>query len=448
MKQLALSTIKQLSMLLFLAASGAGASACTKSDDAEIKSSQTHWLSRCETNEDCGGLDCLCGVCTQSCDSAAACDDLSAEASCGSSAAISACGEDSPAKICLASCDTKDDCGDGASCVSGACAPSPAPGGPGGGDDTPPPDDAPDPVDDTPAGPPGVQCADYPSCDADNPCEKGDCMSLVGCDSAICIDATEACEQSCPDPKTCRILESYPSQLACEGRVDAVGGGETDAGMSEVPAGVQCADYPTCSVDGAPCAEGTTCISIDGCSSAICIAPQEACDLSCYTPEPCGLSKSFPAQLACGKTVPGVAPGACVADGKEGCSAGGACCDGLQCCEGIPYPADGRCQTECLAKSDRDGKHNIQSVDPDRVLERVSSLPMSTWSYNEEPGVRHMGPMAQDFRAAFELGKDERTIFPVDAAGVALTAIQALNRRVEALEQENAKLRALVLERK
>lgn len=66
---------------------------------------------------------------------------------------------------------------------------------------------------------------------------------------------------------------------------------------------------------------------------------------------------------------------------------------------------------------------------------------------SEPDGVRHLGPMAQDFRATFGLGDDDRTYFAVDAQGVALAAIQALDRRVveqqkriEALERENARL--------
>ena len=46
--------------------------------------------------------------------------------------------------------------------------------------------------------------------------------------------------------------------------------------------------------------------------------------------------------------------------------------------------------------------------------------------------------MAQDFRAAFGLGESERTITTVDADGVALAAIQGLNRKVE---EENQALR-------
>jgi hypothetical protein len=48
--------------------------------------------------------------------------------------------------------------------------------------------------------------------------------------------------------------------------------------------------------------------------------------------------------------------------------------------------------------------------------------------------------MAQDFRATFGLGDDDRTYFAVDAQGVALAAIQALHAEVQRLGEQNAAL--------
>ncbi|HZS33217.1 MAG TPA: tail fiber domain-containing protein [Methylomirabilota bacterium] len=99
-------------------------------------------------------------------------------------------------------------------------------------------------------------------------------------------------------------------------------------------------------------------------------------------------------------------------------------------------------------RSDRHAKEGFAPVDPAAVLARVAALPIETWSYKGEP-VRHLGPMAQDFAAAFGLGADDRHIHTLDAAGVALAAIQGLQRqlqaqaaRVAALEGECAALRA------
>ncbi len=94
--------------------------------------------------------------------------------------------------------------------------------------------------------------------------------------------------------------------------------------------------------------------------------------------------------------------------------------------------------------SDRHAKTAFAPVDPLDVLARVLELPLSEWSYRATAGEntadeRHLGPMAQDFHAAFGLGGDDRTIATVDADGVALAAIQGLNAKLEA---ENAALRA------
>ena len=77
------------------------------------------------------------------------------------------------------------------------------------------------------------------------------------------------------------------------------------------------------------------------------------------------------------------------------------------------------------------------SPSTDDILERVAALPISTWSYGyDHPTVRHLGPMAQDFAAAFGLGHTDRRISTVDAVGVCLAAIQALHARVVTLEQQ------------
>ncbi len=61
-------------------------------------------------------------------------------------------------------------------------------------------------------------------------------------------------------------------------------------------------------------------------------------------------------------------------------------------------------------------------------------MPLSTWNYKaQDDSIRHMGPMAQDFHAAFGLGVSDKLIDTIDPDGVALAAIQGLN----ALVQEN-----------
>jgi trimeric autotransporter adhesin len=57
---------------------------------------------------------------------------------------------------------------------------------------------------------------------------------------------------------------------------------------------------------------------------------------------------------------------------------------------------------------------------------------------------QHVGPMAQDFHAAFGVGPDDKHIATVDADGVALAAIQGLNQKLEQqLKEKDARISAL-----
>jgi hypothetical protein len=92
--------------------------------------------------------------------------------------------------------------------------------------------------------------------------------------------------------------------------------------------------------------------------------------------------------------------------------------------------------------SDRHAKHTLEPVDPHAILERVTTLPIHSWSYaTQEASIRHVGPMAQDFAAAFQVGEDDRMISSVDADGVALAAIQALHAQLRQRDSELAALR-------
>ncbi len=104
--------------------------------------------------------------------------------------------------------------------------------------------------------------------------------------------------------------------------------------------------------------------------------------------------------------------------------------------------------------SDRNVKKDFTPVDPQTVLAKVAALPMTEWVYKTATGARHLGPIAQDFHAAFGLnGNDDQHITTVDEGGVALAAIQGLDQKLETgrqnsdvrmrkLEAENADLKA------
>lgn len=97
--------------------------------------------------------------------------------------------------------------------------------------------------------------------------------------------------------------------------------------------------------------------------------------------------------------------------------------------------------------SDVNSKQNFRPVDSKAILAKVAALPVTKWSYIAEPGVDHIGPVAQDFRAAFGLGNNDKAIGSVDRDGVALAAIQGLveelKERDKAISELKSELRAV-----
>jgi hypothetical protein len=103
--------------------------------------------------------------------------------------------------------------------------------------------------------------------------------------------------------------------------------------------------------------------------------------------------------------------------------------------------------------SDRNMKKDFAAVDHHAILEKLAALPITRWNYQWEKGGTppHLGPMAQDFKAAFYPGADDKSISTLEFDGVTLAAIQGLNEKVEdrgrksddriqKLEMENAEL--------
>jgi hypothetical protein len=99
----------------------------------------------------------------------------------------------------------------------------------------------------------------------------------------------------------------------------------------------------------------------------------------------------------------------------------------------ISLLADGSIHAKVVnTTSDRNAKENFADIDSRAVLAKVVALPLQTWNYrSDEHKVKHVGPVAQDFHAAFNVGADDTHIATVDADGVALAAIQGLYRVVE-----------------
>lgn len=86
-------------------------------------------------------------------------------------------------------------------------------------------------------------------------------------------------------------------------------------------------------------------------------------------------------------------------------------------------------------------KENFEQVDRRDILNRLLMMPISRWNYKSEgDDVEHIGPMAEDFAAAFDTGKHDTSIATVDADGVAIASIQAL---YEIIQEKDDEIKAL-----
>jgi len=99
--------------------------------------------------------------------------------------------------------------------------------------------------------------------------------------------------------------------------------------------------------------------------------------------------------------------------------------------------------------SDANAKENFREVNGEDLLRKLAQIPVREWNYKaQDAAIRHMGPTAQDFRAAFGLGDFPLRINTIDADGVALAAVKALEARTRALADENAALRGALEEQR
>ncbi len=89
--------------------------------------------------------------------------------------------------------------------------------------------------------------------------------------------------------------------------------------------------------------------------------------------------------------------------------------------------------------SDRNAKEDFKAVSVKEVLAKVANLPITTWSYKQDNSVKHIGPVAQDFQAAFGVGTDDKHIATVDADGVALAAIRGL---YEIMQEKDSQMKS------
>ena len=273
--------------------------------------------------------------------------------------------------------------------------------------------------------------------------EVPDCFEGATC----CADGTWACNDlgappPCEEASVCACCDPADAPPCVEGAT-CCGGGvwacNDDAGMPTCEdVGVVC-DLPPPPEECCPPAEEPPCIE-----GSMCCADGTWGCIDPGGPPPC--------------EAPGeVCPDGVCQDEAESCAAGEACCDGLECCQGVPVPPGSEYCSSMCPISDRNRKEDFELVDSSAILHKLLLMPITTWSYTfEDPSIRHLGPMAQDFKAAFEVGATDKMIFQIDADGVALASIQAmygelaelreheaeLERTVEALEARLARLEA------
>ena len=119
-------------------------------------------------------------------------------------------------------------------------------------------------------------------------------------------------------------------------------------------------------------------------------------------------------------------------------------------CDREPVPPGMFCSCNCVCTcqavpSDRAVKEAFATTDPTAILQRLAELPVQSWNYQwDDASIRHIGPMAQDFAAAFGVGEDDKHICTVDAQGVAFAAIQGLYRLLQEKETHIANLQSQV----
>jgi len=219
-RRLTLTTLLSLALACVLGA------ACNGQSEGGDGGSETHWLGRCSSSDQCAAGFCLCGVCTNSCIALDGCDGTLICASNQSPAYGKLCADVPmpPLGICLWPCDG-DSCPEGNHCEGDACVPDPPP-------------------------PPPQLCSgqDTSTCDLANAqavCAKGICMIAAcgpeyghcdnlhqnGCETLIksdidnCGQCGNACDllpwpnvatKTCQD-FNCEIVSCEPGYEDCDG---------------------------------------------------------------------------------------------------------------------------------------------------------------------------------------------------------------------------------------
>ncbi|HEV8581506.1 MAG TPA: tail fiber domain-containing protein [Thermoanaerobaculia bacterium] len=97
-----------------------------------------------------------------------------------------------------------------------------------------------------------------------------------------------------------------------------------------------------------------------------------------------------------------------------------------------------------IPSSSRELKENFSPVNGREILVKLAAMPLKEWSFRTEPAKRHIGPVAEDFQAAFGLGQEGQGLNLTDVNGVTIAALQGLHAQVEDQRQTIEKQQALI----
>lgn len=92
---------------------------------------------------------------------------------------------------------------------------------------------------------------------------------------------------------------------------------------------------------------------------------------------------------------------------------------------------------------DRNQKENFETLDPEAILNRLRKIPVTRWNYKKsDPSIKYIGPVAQDFYDAFQLGgTDSLGINSICIDGVNMAGVIALIGRTDELKSAVEELR-------
>lgn len=97
--------------------------------------------------------------------------------------------------------------------------------------------------------------------------------------------------------------------------------------------------------------------------------------------------------------------------------------------------------------SDSTKKENYLEADKENFLQKLTNLRLGSWSYKDDEGRRHYGPMAQEIFAAY--GKDafgdigcDTVLTTADMDGIMMIMLQGLEKRSSIQKEENLALKA------